>query len=421
MRARADTVRALSEARLRLSVLAGAIAAQPVIYGTGVTTSPVGIDADAFRRQAAPVVAVPGFRAVLWAPRSRRAADGVHGRDRVRPRVSTAPARDRYPVAYAARTGASADDRGLDLAEPGPAGWRSTGPSSTARPQLVTPSAGPPGRSGMLLIVPVFGASGARGVVAGVLQPDVLRGARAHRPAGAGRDRRRRADGSRRIILRRGRLPKDPATAAVGAFGQTWLVSVAVPPATRTDLLPVLALATMVLLLAAAAACALFLSMMRRSRTVERLVADPDARGGRRPRRVRGRRRGRRRVAVHALRAPGRPPRDGVRRARGSSGSRAAGRIGRARHHAHGVAVARASGGSGRVRRGARRTSGSRPAARGRPRLPALTGGHVRHVREKLVPLRGADGRLLVHGILSDITDVRARRRRRSGAAAPTR
>ena len=37
-----------------------------------------------------------------------------------------------------------------------------------------------------------------------------------------------------------------------------------------------------------------------------------------------------------------------------------------------------------------------------------VTGGHVRHVREKLVPLRGADGRLLVHGILSDITDVRA-------------
>src|SRR5262245_55643927 len=34
--------------------------------------------------------------------------------------------------------------------------------------------------------------------------------------------------------------------------------------------------------------------------------------------------------------------------------------------------------------------------------------GETRHVREKLVPLRGADGRLLVHGILSDITDVRA-------------
>src|SRR5262245_6307887 len=63
-RARADTVRALSEARLRLSVLAGAIAAQPVISGTNVTTSPVGIDADAFRRQASPVIAVPGFRAV---------------------------------------------------------------------------------------------------------------------------------------------------------------------------------------------------------------------------------------------------------------------------------------------------------------------------------------------------------------------
>jgi diguanylate cyclase (GGDEF)-like protein/putative nucleotidyltransferase with HDIG domain len=37
-----------------------------------------------------------------------------------------------------------------------------------------------------------------------------------------------------------------------------------------------------------------------------------------------------------------------------------------------------------------------------------VTGGEVRHMREKLVPLRGADGRLLVHGILSDITDVRA-------------
>jgi len=37
-----------------------------------------------------------------------------------------------------------------------------------------------------------------------------------------------------------------------------------------------------------------------------------------------------------------------------------------------------------------------------------VTGGEVRHMREKLVPLRAADGRLLVHGILSDITDVRA-------------
>src|SRR5436305_10349140 len=68
-RARLDTVRALGEARLRLSVLAGAIAAQPVIPGSDVTVSPVGIDADAFRRQASPVIAVPGFRAVLWAPR----------------------------------------------------------------------------------------------------------------------------------------------------------------------------------------------------------------------------------------------------------------------------------------------------------------------------------------------------------------
>ena len=36
-----------------------------------------------------------------------------------------------------------------------------------------------------------------------------------------------------------------------------------------------------------------------------------------------------------------------------------------------------------------------------------VASGETRHVREKLVPQRAADGRLLVHGILSDVTDVR--------------
>jgi diguanylate cyclase (GGDEF)-like protein/putative nucleotidyltransferase with HDIG domain len=408
VRARTDTTRALSEVRLRLSVLAGAIAAQPVIYGSNVATSPVGIDADAFRRQASPVIAVPGFRAVLWAPRvgpgqlpAFTAATGVH------PRPSSDPLRDQYPVAYAARTGAAADDRGVDLAAPGPAWTALHQALGTGRPQFAQPSGGGPGRGGMLLIVPVFGASGPRGVVAGVLEPDVLLSRALTDLPGAAQIVALDPDGSRTTILRRGRLPKDAAETAVGAFGQTWIVSVAVPPASRTDLLPVLALATMVLLLAAAAAFALVLSLLRRSRTVERLVT------------ARTREAADARAAFEAAAAAVdewlftlrvQPDDELEMEFEGPGFERLAqlppGSVAPGSTHTVWRSLVHPDDRAAHAELLRYEHLSSLVAVDHVYRL--ATAGEVRHVRERLVPLRAADGRLLVHGILSDITDVRA-------------
>ena len=411
-RARVDTTRALAEVHLRLAVLAGGIATQMATAREAPGASVVGVSAVAFRGPAAPVIGDPDLAAVFWAPHVA-SADRLAFTREAGPILEesadghTVRAGDRaehYPVAHVAPLAGGLRYLGIDLAAPGPIARALAAAVRTREPQLTPPLAGAFGTPGVLLIEPVFGDAGeSRGVVVGAID---LPGFGAHAltdlPGGAAISVVA-ADGSRTTIVKRGDPGTDGATTAVNAFGERWLVQVGTPHEGSGGLLPALALLTV--LLAVAIAVAYVAALSRRSRTVARMVDE------------RTREAADARAAFNAAAEAVEewlftlcvhPDDRLVLEFEGPGFDRLARLL-------PGTTAASTPG----LWRSIVRPDDREACAEATryERLATLApvdhvyrvvaSGETRHVREKLVPQRAADGRLLVHGILSDVTDVR--------------